>query len=62
MLSVDLVSENWNQLHVWVFEASEAILDKKENRHARKDERGAILASRRGGLRGNERRLFLRST
>jgi hypothetical protein len=27
---VDLVSENWNQLHSWVFEASEAILSDKQ--------------------------------
>ena len=29
ILSVDLVSENWNQLHSWAFEASEAILNMK---------------------------------
>jgi hypothetical protein len=26
---VDLVSENWNQLHVWIFESSKAILNAK---------------------------------
>ena len=31
LIVVDLVSENWNQLHSWVFEASEAILGGQES-------------------------------
>ncbi len=27
-LFVDLVSESWNQLHSWIFESSEAILER----------------------------------
>ena len=26
LILVDLVSENWNMLHLWVFEVSEAII------------------------------------
>lgn len=31
---VDLVSKNWNQLHSWVFEASEAILGGRESENS----------------------------